>query len=212
MYFVWRFCSSQFCCKLHDSKCLRLQYSFHNFCYGMALIDVAVTVQDCVFYVSFPKSFLLLVILVDFHGFPKSFQVNYGNTRVDHGRLFLNLHHVPYHYFQRVPELEVHNNCTYMPLQDITKTSCIDSFRMSRLALESIQPPIHWVLYSFPELMRPEHETEHSPSSTVEVKNEWNYTSTPPVCFMARTATRLVFILMPPYVFINSEYSTEISF
>jgi hypothetical protein len=57
--------------------------------------------------------------------------------------------------------------------------------------------------------MRPGHETEHSPPSTVEVKNEWNYTSTPPVCFMARTVTKLVFIFMPPYVFTDSEYSTE---
>jgi hypothetical protein len=69
------------------------------FSYGMAPIDVAVTVQDYVFDVSFPKSYLLLFILTDFHGFPRSFQVNYGNTRVDHDHLFLNLHHVPYHYF-----------------------------------------------------------------------------------------------------------------
>ena len=80
---------------------------------------------------------------------------------------------------------------------------------MSWLALESNQPPIHWVLYSFPGLMRPGHETEHSPPPTVEVKNEWNYTSTPPVCLMARTVTRLVFICMPSYVFTDSEYSTE---
>jgi len=80
---------------------------------------------------------------------------------------------------------------------------------MSRLALDSTQAPIHWVLNSFPGLMRPGHETEHSPLSTVEVKNECNYTSAPPVCLVARTVTRLVFIFMPPYVFTDSEYSTE---
>ena len=85
------------------------------------------------------------------------------------------------------------------------KISYLDGSKLSRLALESAQPPIHWVLYSFPGLKRPVHETEHSPPSTVEVKNEWNYTSTPPVCLMARTVTRLVFMFM----LTNSEYSTE---
>jgi hypothetical protein len=98
-----------------------------------------------------------------------------------------------------------------MPVQNITKIY-IDIFRMSRLALQFTQPPIHSVLYSVLGLMRPGDETEHSPPSTVEVKNEWNYTSTPPVSLMARTVTRLVFNLMPPYIFTNSEYSTEISF
>jgi len=79
------------------------------------------------FNVSFPKSLLFMVILTDFHGFPKSFQVNYGNTMVDHDDLFLNLQNVP-------------------------TGSCVH--------------PV------FPGLMRPGHETEHSPPSTVEVKNE----------------------------------------
>jgi hypothetical protein len=32
---------------------------------------------------------------------------------------------------------------------------------------------------------RPEHEADHSPQSSAEVKNAWNYTSTPQCVFMA---------------------------
>jgi hypothetical protein len=31
------------------------------------------------------------------------------------------------------------------------------------------------------EVKRPGHEAHHSPPSSVEVKNEWSYTSTPPI-------------------------------
>jgi hypothetical protein len=34
---------------------------------------------------------------------------------------------------------------------------------------------------SFPGVKRPEREADHSPPSSVEVKNEWSYTFTPPV-------------------------------
>ena len=39
-------------------------------------------------------------------------------------------------------------------------------------------------------------DTDHSPPSNVEVKNEWFHTSTPPYIFMACTGTTLTFILM----------------
>jgi hypothetical protein len=46
-----------------------------------------------------------------------------------------------------------------------------------------IQRPRHW----FPgtgslEVRWPEHEADHSPPSSAEVKNEWSYTPTPPLC------------------------------
>jgi hypothetical protein len=39
---------------------------------------------------------------------------------------------------------------------------------------------------SFPRVNRPEREADHSPPSSVEVKNVWRYTSTPQYVFMAR--------------------------
>jgi hypothetical protein len=41
------------------------------------------------------------------------------------------------------------------------------------------QPPIQWVLGElFSGVKRPEHEADHCPPSSVEVKNAWSYTST----------------------------------
>jgi hypothetical protein len=34
---------------------------------------------------------------------------------------------------------------------------------------------------SFPEIKQPGPEADHSPPSSVEVKNAWSYTSTPPI-------------------------------
>jgi hypothetical protein len=34
---------------------------------------------------------------------------------------------------------------------------------------------------SFPGVKRPGREADHSPPSSAEVKNEWSYTSTPPI-------------------------------
>ena len=35
----------------------------------------------------------------------------------------------------------------------------------------------------FPGVRRPERDADHSPPSNAEVKNEWGYSSTPPICF-----------------------------
>jgi hypothetical protein len=37
---------------------------------------------------------------------------------------------------------------------------------------------------SLPLVKRPGREFDHSPPSSVEVKNEWSYTSTPPICLI----------------------------
>jgi hypothetical protein len=50
----------------------------------------------------------------------------------------------------------------------------------SRSALGSTQPPIQWVPGTLsPGVKRPGPETDHSRPSSPEVKNAWNYTSTP---------------------------------
>jgi hypothetical protein len=53
----------------------------------------------------------------------------------------------------------------------------------SRPVLGPTQPPIQWTPGALSVgVKRPGREADHSPPSSVEVKNEWSYTSTPPVC------------------------------
>ena len=52
----------------------------------------------------------------------------------------------------------------------------------SRSAPAHSQPPIQWVHGYFPGLKRPECHVGHSRPCSVEVKNEWSYTSTSPIC------------------------------
>jgi len=53
---------------------------------------------------------------------------------------------------------------------------------MSRLAMQPIQPSIHWVPGCFPRVKWPEHEVHHLISSIAEVKNGLSYNSAPPIC------------------------------
>jgi hypothetical protein len=56
----------------------------------------------------------------------------------------------------------------------------------SRPALGPTQPRIQWVPGALSlGVKRPEREADHSPPSSSEVKNAWNYTSTPQYAFMA---------------------------
>jgi len=53
---------------------------------------------------------------------------------------------------------------------------------MSRLAPMPTQPSVHWLLGELKQGVKwPGHEADHLPPSSAEVKNAWNYTSTPPV-------------------------------
>jgi hypothetical protein len=53
----------------------------------------------------------------------------------------------------------------------------------SRPALGPTQPPIQRILRPLtPGVKRPGREANHSPLPTADVKNEWRYTSTPPIC------------------------------
>jgi hypothetical protein len=59
-------------------------------------------------------------------------------------------------------------------------------FTAYRTALGPTQPPIQWVPGAlFLGLKRPVREADHSPPSSVEVKNAWSYTFTPQYVFMA---------------------------
>jgi hypothetical protein len=56
----------------------------------------------------------------------------------------------------------------------------------SRTALGPTQPPIQWVSGALSlGVKRPGREADHSPPSSTEVKNAWNYISTPQYAFMA---------------------------
>jgi len=53
---------------------------------------------------------------------------------------------------------------------------------VSSPALVPTQPPIQWVPGSIsPGVKRLGSESDHSLSSSAEVKNAWSYTSTPPI-------------------------------
>jgi len=61
---------------------------------------------------------------------------------------------------------------------------------MSRPALGPTQPLLQWVLRMLSvTVMRPQNEADRSHSSSVEVKNEWSYTSPPPYALIAGTGT-----------------------
>jgi hypothetical protein len=48
------------------------------------------------------------------------------------------------------------------------------------------QPPIQWVPEALSQgIKRPEHEADHSPPTSAEIKKTWIYTSTPAYAFMA---------------------------
>jgi hypothetical protein len=52
--------------------------------------------------------------------------------------------------------------------------------------LRAGRPPIQWVPGALSlGVKRPEHEVDHSPPSSAEVKNAWSYTSIPLYVFMA---------------------------
>jgi hypothetical protein len=54
--------------------------------------------------------------------------------------------------------------------------------KMSSLVVGSTQPSTQWVLVFFPGSKAAGCEFDHSPLPNAEVKTEWSYTSTPPVC------------------------------
>ena len=58
------------------------------------------------------------------------------------------------------------------------------------------RPPIEWVTRVLTAgVQQPEREAGHSPPSIVEVKNNWNYLSSPPFGFMTCTGTNLTYLI-----------------
>jgi hypothetical protein len=56
----------------------------------------------------------------------------------------------------------------------------------SRTALEATQAPIQWIAEALSlGINFPGRETDHSPTSSAEVKNAWSFTSNPQYVFMA---------------------------
>jgi len=65
-----------------------------------------------------------------------------------------------------------------------------------RPTLDPTQPPIQWVQrFLSSEVMWPRREANHSSPSSVELKNDWNSTSTPPYAFMACSDNRTVSLI-----------------
>jgi hypothetical protein len=55
--------------------------------------------------------------------------------------------------------------------------------RLSRPPLDPIKPHVQWVWGFFPRgIMCLGHEVNYSPSFRAEVKNEWSYTPSSPIC------------------------------
>jgi len=56
-------------------------------------------------------------------------------------------------------------------------------FTEGRLPVGPTQLPTQWVPgYLFLGIKQLGHEADHSPPSSVKVKNAWSFTSTPPIC------------------------------
>jgi hypothetical protein len=69
-----------------------------------------------------------------------------------------------------------------------------DTFLFSKEPIKALgptQPPIKWAQ----KFNRPRFETDHSPPHSTELKNKWDYTSTPTYVFMEHTES----VLSPSY-------------
>ena len=64
---------------------------------------------------------------------------------------------------------------------------------LSRSALGPSQPPVQWVSGIFRCKKRPGHDADSSLSSSTVVKNEYSYTSTPPIYFAACTEPQCLY-------------------
>ena len=62
------------------------------------------------------------------------------------------------------------------------------------------RPPLSGNQRSFPGIQRPGREVNHSPSPSAEVKNEWSYTSTTPICFHGVNTKNVAFTCTLRYV------------
>jgi hypothetical protein len=69
---------------------------------------------------------------------------------------------------------------------------------MPRMALGPIPPPVQWVPGALSlEVKWPGREADHSLLSSAEVKNEWSYTSTPPIRLRGMARSESTGITLP---------------
>jgi hypothetical protein len=59
---------------------------------------------------------------------------------------------------------------------------------------------MQWVLLFFPGVKPPGREVNHAPPSTVEVKNEWSCSSTPPICLLGKKKEKLYLLPLPFFI------------
>jgi hypothetical protein len=79
-----------------------------------------------------------------------------------------------------------------------------------RPARRHTQPPTEWVQEALPQgVKRPQHEADHSPPSSAEIKNEWRYTSTPPVYLHDVDRNTFTFTLSPLQTIIYKHIPTQ---
>ena len=71
----------------------------------------------------------------------------------------------------------------------------VSSPETSRPSWGPPSPKFSWFCLSFSEVKRPGHDVNHSPLSSNEVKNEWSYTSTPPVHLHGEIRDNFTFFL-----------------
>jgi hypothetical protein len=86
----------------------------------------------------------------------------------------------------------------------------------SRPPLWPTQLPIQWVPDALSlKVKRPESEADHSPPSSVEVKNAWSYISTPPIHLMASCSVRRSRTALPLHLHLHvsvTSYNTQFTF
>jgi hypothetical protein len=73
------------------------------------------------------------------------------------------------------------------------------SFLQNIQTLGPNQPPVQCVPVMFLGVKRQEGEVNHSPPSSAEVKNEWSFTHTPPVCLHDVNREKLYFYFRRPF-------------
>jgi hypothetical protein len=68
--------------------------------------------------------------------------------------------------------------------------------KTSKSAPGPTQLPIQWVRWCFPGGKAAGHEVNYSPPYSSEVKNDWNYTSSPPICLHGVNMEKLNFTVV----------------
>jgi len=83
-----------------------------------------------------------------------------------------------------------------MRLESLQGQEIFPFSKTSKPFLQPTQSPIPWTPGTlFWTVQQPLHEANHSPPSSVEVKNKWDYTSTPLICLHSAHRDKFTFLL-----------------